>query len=157
MKNLFATLLFLNSLFFLSCNNLPAEKASTAPVEAAVSEDTAALQKLAGEWVRLDYSWEDSVLTFHHLADSSFQPQEMPSYNAYIFNAQTHTIETNIHGEPGCGLGAIQNKPDNSGWQLAGGLLHLRFQYNNNEGDHLINRYYQVERAGEILSLRQVK
>ena len=157
MKNPFAILLSLSSLLLLSCNNLPAEKASTAPVETSVSEDTAMLQKLAGEWVRSDYSWGDSVLTFHSLADSSFQPQEMPSYNAYIFNSQTHTIETNIHGEPGCGLGAIQNKPDNSNWQLAGGLLHLRFQYTNNEGEHLIDRRYQVERAGEILSLRQIK
>ena len=157
MKNPFFNLLFLNSLFFLSCNNLPAEKVNTTSVATAFSEDTAMLQKLAGEWVRLDYSWEDSVLVFHSLADSSFHPQQMPSYNAFTFNPQTHEIETQIYGEPGCGLGAIQNKPDNSGWQLAGGLLHLRFQYNNNEGDHLIDRQYQVERSTDTLKLFQVK
>ena len=139
-----------------SCNNLPAEKvpAGNATTIPAPVEDTATLQKLVGEWVRLDYSWGDSVLTFHRLTDTGFRPQEMPSYNAYIFNAQTHTIETSIYGEPGCGLGAIQNKPDNANWQLAGGLLHLRFQYNNNEGDHHIDRQYIVERRNDTLQLR---
>ncbi len=151
MKRLPCSFLFVS--LFLSCTGLPAEKGFLNQTETPPAEDAATLQKLSGEWVKLNYNWEDSLLLFRNLADTSFHPQALPSYDVFTFNTQSHEIETQIYGEAGCGLGAIQNKPESSGCQLAGKQLHLRFSYNNNEGDHLVDRNYNVERRGDTLHL----